>query len=86
MAVEDVQADGADGAVMHRLVTGTIRRAASDAVLRIRVHGVPTPTGLAVLRAASIRALAPATMNVEVALLDVERRPGPLIRLPRARS
>jgi len=75
MAVEDVQAHGADGAVVSRLVSGAIRRAAPDAVLRIRVHGVPAPTGLAVLRAAAVRALAPATMNVEVALLDIERRP-----------
>ena len=74
MVIEEIQAHGADGAVVHRLVNDATRRAAPDAVLRIRVHGVPAPSGFAVLRAASIRALAPATMNVEVALVDVERR------------
>jgi DNA repair exonuclease SbcCD nuclease subunit len=66
MVIEEIRADGADGPTMRRLLGEIVGRAAPDAVLRIRVHGVPLPDGFAALRAASVRALAPATMNVEV--------------------
>jgi DNA repair exonuclease SbcCD nuclease subunit len=73
MVIEDVQVGGADRGVVHRLLADAIRRAPADAVLRIRVHGVPATAGLAALRAAAVRGLAPATMNVEVAPVDIGR-------------
>jgi DNA repair exonuclease SbcCD nuclease subunit len=66
MVIEEIQVEGADGPTVTRLLGDVIGRAAPDAVLQIRVHGVPLPDGFASLRAASVRALAPATMNVEV--------------------
>jgi len=75
MVIEEIRADGADGPAVRRLLGDVIGRAAPDAVLLIRVHGVPRPDGLAALRAASVRALAPATMNVEVA--PAVREPAP---------
>jgi len=74
MVIEEIRAGGADHSVVHRLLADAIRRAPADAVLRIRVRGVPTPGGFAALRAASVRALTPPTVNVEVVLVDVERR------------
>jgi DNA repair exonuclease SbcCD nuclease subunit len=66
MVIEEIRADGADGPAVRRLLGEIMGRVAPDAVLQIRVHGVPRPDGLAALRAASVRALAPATMNVEL--------------------
>jgi exonuclease SbcD len=74
MVIEEIQADGVDRADMHRLLTAAIRRVPEDAVLRIRVHGVPRPGGFAALRAGSVRALTPPTMNVDVVLVDVTPR------------
>jgi DNA repair protein SbcD/Mre11 len=73
MMIDDIQADGADRAVVHQCLMEAIRRAPDDAVLRIRVHGVPAPGGFTALRAAAVRALVPETMNVEITLVDVER-------------
>jgi DNA repair protein SbcD/Mre11 len=73
MVIEDIEVSGAGQDHVHRQVDAVICRAPADAVLQIRVHGVPTPAGLAALRAAAVRALAPATMNVEVVLVDVPR-------------
>lgn len=73
MMIDDIQADGADRCVVHQCLMEAIRRAPNDAVLRIRVHGMPAPGGFTALRAAAVRALVPDTMNVEIALVDVER-------------
>jgi exonuclease SbcD len=75
MVIEEIDAAGVDAAHLQRLVAGAIQRAPADAVLQLRVLGVPTTEGFKALRAASLRALAPATMNVEVALPDVPRAP-----------
>jgi DNA repair exonuclease SbcCD nuclease subunit len=74
MVIEEIRVHGADGPAVRRLLGEIIGRAAPDAVLQIRVHGVPLPDGLAALRAASVRALAPATMNVEVGFAPAQRR------------
>jgi exonuclease SbcD len=71
MVIREIRAGGADHAIVHRLLSDVMRDVPADAVLRIRVHGVPAPGGFAALRAASVRALAPPTMNVEVVLVDV---------------
>jgi exonuclease SbcD len=73
MVIEEIQAGGADRAAAERLVADAIHRAPADAVLRIRVRGVPAAGGFAALRAASMRALTPPAMNVELVLVDVER-------------
>lgn len=67
MVIEEIRADGADGRTVRRLLAEVIGGAPPDAVLQIRVHGVPRPDGRGALRAASVRELAPATMNVEIA-------------------
>jgi len=73
MVIEEIQAGGADGAAVRGMLTAIFRRMPADAVLQVRVRGVLAPAGLAALGAAAVRALAPATMNVELRLVDVER-------------
>jgi len=73
MVIEEVQGDGVGGAGLRRLLADAASRAPADAVLRIRVHGVPAPDGFTALRAAVVRARTPPSMNVEVVLVDVER-------------
>jgi len=75
MVIEEMRGDGADAAAVRGFLVEAIQRAPPDAVLQIRVRGVPAAGGFTALRAASVRALAPPTMNVEVALPDVERPP-----------
>jgi len=72
MVLVDVEANGVEFGALQTLLTDAIAEAPADAVLRIRVRGVPAPTAFAALRAAHVRGLAPATMNVEVVLVDVE--------------
>lgn len=73
MVIAEVEANGVEFGALQTLLTGAIAEAPADAVLRIRVHGVPAPAAFAALRAAHVRDLAPATMNVEVVLVDVPR-------------
>jgi DNA repair exonuclease SbcCD nuclease subunit len=66
MAVADVEAEGASGAVLGERVAAALEGAPADAVLRLRVHGrVQADAGKA-LSAARLRALAPPQMNVDV--------------------
>lgn len=74
MVIVEIRGRGADHAVMQRLLADAIRSAPADAVLQVRVRGVPAAGGFAALRAASVRAFTPPTMNVDVVLVDVERR------------
>jgi DNA repair protein SbcD/Mre11 len=73
MVIQEIEAAGAGEDRVRRDLGTAIHRAPADAVLQIRVHGVPAPGGFAALRAAAVRALTPATMNVEVMLVDVPR-------------
>jgi DNA repair exonuclease SbcCD nuclease subunit len=71
MIVADVSGHGAGRAHVRRLLADAIARAPADAVLRVRVSGVPAPDGFAAVRAAAVRALTPPMMNLEVVLVDV---------------
>lgn len=71
MVVAEVDAGGLEADALRALLVDAIARAPDDAVLRIRVHGVPSPRGFAALRAVELRQRAPQTMNVEVVLVDV---------------
>jgi len=73
MEIVEVHAAAADGETTRRLLTEAVLRVPEDAVLQLRVHGVPTADGFRALRAPAVRALAPPTMNVEVVLVDVAR-------------
>jgi exonuclease SbcD len=73
MVLVDVEANGFAFGALQTLLTRAITGAPADAVLRIRVHGHPAPSAFAALRAAHVRGLAPATMNVDVVLVDVPR-------------
>jgi len=75
MVIADIQAGGADEATVRHLLVEAIERAPKDAVLQLRVHGIPTTGGFTALRAAAVRALAPTTMNVEAVLAEVPRPP-----------
>lgn len=74
MVVAPVSAHDIDPAELRARVRAAVERAPSDAVLRLHVQGpVPGPAR-SVLAAATLRALAPATMNVDVVLADEPRR------------
>jgi DNA repair exonuclease SbcCD nuclease subunit len=80
MVIAEVNGGGLDLSSLERFVDEAIARAPADAVLQIRVRGQPSEGAFAALRVATLRARAPATMNVEVALPDLPRqglvRPG----------
>lgn len=63
MRVHEIEADGADS--LERQVRGAIASAPEDGLLQLRVP--PALLGAELLRAASLRALAPPTMEVTVA-------------------
>jgi DNA repair exonuclease SbcCD nuclease subunit len=73
MLVVDIDAGGMDRATMERLVDQAIAQAPVDAVLQIRVRGMPDAGAFSALRGATLRARAPATMNVAIALPDFRR-------------
>ena len=66
MLIEDLRLDGLDRDDVTRLLAEVIAKAPNDAVLQLRLHGQIGESVARALRAASIRALTPATMNVEV--------------------
>jgi DNA repair exonuclease SbcCD nuclease subunit len=73
MVVSRIQGDGVDVAELSERVRAAIGRAPTDAVLRLRIEGqVPDPAR-EVLSAATLRTMAPASMNVEVDLADEGR-------------
>jgi exonuclease SbcD len=65
---------GEDPIAVEQEVRRVLKAAPSDAVLRIRVRGRVEERVRAVLTAASLRALAPVTMNVDAVLVDERRR------------
>jgi len=73
MVIQEFEAAGAGADRVTRALSEAIGRVPADAVLQVRIHGVPAPDGFTALRAATVRALAPATMNVDVVLVDVAR-------------
>ena len=75
MLVKQIQAGGA-GASFTRQVREAIARAPADAVLMLHIIGDPTAEELAALYAPVLRALAPPTMNVSVALPRAGARGG----------
>jgi len=77
MHIHDLASDnGTDGSLesdMRRVIYQT----PTDAILRFRIHGRLSDRQLAVVRAASLRGMAPATMNVEAVLVDARPRSRP---------
>jgi DNA repair exonuclease SbcCD nuclease subunit len=75
MVVTRVSAHGVGPAELRARVREAVDRAPPDAVLRLLVQGkIPDPARTE-LAAPTLRALAPATMNVDVVLADEPRRP-----------
>lgn len=62
----DVQLDGMDDGQVEATVRSLVACAPADAVLTIRITGAMTARVARVLSAANLRALAPATMNLEL--------------------
>ncbi len=65
----DVEVDvtGLDGSTLRRRLASKLAALDPDAVVRLRVKGIPTPEGAPQLKAAALRALAPATMTLTAA-------------------
>jgi exonuclease SbcD len=66
----DLPAAGLDGRGLAPALSSVLGRQHPDAVVRLKIHGRPIGVGDPVLRAASLRALVPSTMNVSVRLAD----------------
>ncbi len=64
----DLSADRLDGESLAPALSSVLGRQHPDAVVRLKIHGRPPDDNGAVLRAASLRGLAPPTMNVSVRL------------------
>jgi DNA repair protein SbcD/Mre11 len=74
MVVREVSVAGLDDTAADTTLRAVIESAPADAVLRIRVRGDDSHLSARTLSAARLRALAPATMNVEVATEARTRR------------
>lgn len=74
MLTREIRAGGLDRRALTEEIRRAVRDAPADAVLRLRIVGTVPPPARAALSAAALRALAPGTMNVEVALADEPRR------------
>lgn len=66
MLVRTLRIDGMDASAAEVAVRTLLAEAPTDAVLRLRIEGRPSPDAQCVLAAARIRAMAPDTMNVEL--------------------
>jgi DNA repair protein SbcD/Mre11 len=66
MRVQELHADGMTAARLDTLIRTAVAAAPGDAVLRLRVRGVPAAEAGRILSAAYLRSLAPATMNLEI--------------------
>lgn len=76
MLVREFRLDGHEDSLLPR-IGAVVAEAPADAVLRIRVTGRPSLAARRTLSAANLRALAPATMNVELRLDDQDLKPEP---------
>ena len=66
-----IHLDSCDDSGLEERLHALLNHAPSDAVLTIRIDGTMTPHAVRLLSAANLRALAPATMNVELRPADV---------------
>ncbi len=73
MLVLDVDGDALDARALAARIAARLVACPTAAVVRLDVRGHPVPGATAALHAARVRALAPATMNVEVRLPDDDR-------------
>jgi DNA repair exonuclease SbcCD nuclease subunit len=70
---------------LRRSLKGLVDKLPADGVVQIRIHGHPAAKAQPILRAASLRTLAPPTMNVSVKLMDREfvgRRSATTVKAP----
>jgi exonuclease SbcD len=64
---------GSDAPSLDTAIRNAISSAPDDAILQLRIHGRLSDQDQAVLRAANLRAITPATMNVECRTPDIQR-------------
>jgi DNA repair exonuclease SbcCD nuclease subunit len=74
MVVREIDAGGMDAAALEVRFKELIEAAPTEAVLRVRLLGHPVGDARAVLAAARLRNLTPATMNLDVVMVDEPRR------------
>ncbi len=70
MVVEELCVENVAGERLDHRIAQVVAAAPPDAVLKLRVRGIPNSTAIRKLSAASLRSLTPATMNVEVQFVD----------------
>jgi hypothetical protein len=59
-----------DAAKLRSYLKGTLYELPQDGIVRLKIHGRISQAAMAVLRAASLRSLAPPTMNIDTAFKD----------------
>ena len=57
-------------AKLRSYLESTIGELPEDGIIKIKIHGRVSPEAMAVLRAASLRSIAPPTMNIDTAFKD----------------
>ena len=72
----DLQLDGLDAAQVESTIRSIVANAPADAVISVRVSGSPSEEGSRVLSAEFLRGVAPATMNLDLRLVDLPEAPG----------
>jgi hypothetical protein len=70
----EVEAETKTGPELSNWISENLAPLPLDSVVQIRIHGKLSTGCLNAVSAASIRALAPETMNVSVTLPDMRRR------------
>ncbi|MDX1393018.1 MAG: DNA repair exonuclease [Gemmatimonadota bacterium] len=93
MEIRPLAVGGLDRAGLERAIRRAVASAPRDAVIRLEADEEPEPGAAAILGAASLRALAPQTMNLEVRIAGARawrgrrgRRPHPADRNPPQRE
>lgn len=69
----DLDAGGMSGAQVASWIQSRLVDIAQDGIVKLKVHGKISDDAMDVFRAASLRALAPATLNIEATLVEFRR-------------
>jgi len=66
----ELRLDGMKAPELTAWIQSRIRHLPADSIVKLKVHGTASREAMEVLRAASLRSLAPPTMNIEASLAD----------------
>lgn len=73
MVLLEVDVHGLRAAALRALLCDRLEAIDADAIVKLRAHGSPQQEAMPILSAPSLRALAPATMNIDLSLPHSDR-------------